>query len=120
MALVTGGCTGIGRAIARRLGSAGAQVAVNHPHTGELADAMVAQLRASGTDAAGFTANVSIRHEFVARVKAILDRWGQWDVLVAFGRLGTPGEIADVVTFLAGEGSGWITGQVVRVNGGTV
>jgi 3-oxoacyl-[acyl-carrier protein] reductase len=38
----------------------------------------------------------------------------------AFGRLGTPEVIADVVTFVAGPEAGWITGQVLRVNGGTV
>ncbi|CZR55470.1 related to 3-oxoacyl-[acyl-carrier-protein] reductase [Phialocephala subalpina] len=34
------------------------------------------------------------------------------------GRIGTPEEVADVAAFLAGEGGKWITGQVVRVNGG--
>jgi len=34
------------------------------------------------------------------------------------GRIGTPEEIADVTGFLAGEGGRWITGQVIRVNGG--
>jgi 3-oxoacyl-[acyl-carrier protein] reductase len=34
------------------------------------------------------------------------------------GRIGTPEEIADVTSFLAGEGSKWVTGQVLRVNGG--
>jgi 3-oxoacyl-[acyl-carrier protein] reductase len=38
----------------------------------------------------------------------------------AFDRLGTPEEIADVVAFLAGDRAGWITGQIVRANGGTV
>ncbi|KAK9315654.1 hypothetical protein V1524DRAFT_447063 [Lipomyces starkeyi] len=33
-------------------------------------------------------------------------------------RIGTPEEIADVVAFLSGDGSKWITGQIVRVNGG--
>ncbi|KAK9358836.1 hypothetical protein V1504DRAFT_259118 [Lipomyces starkeyi] len=33
-------------------------------------------------------------------------------------RIGTPEEIADVVAFLGGDGSKWITGQIVRVNGG--
>ncbi len=239
VALVTGGCTGIGRAIVHRLGAAGARVAVNHPHTPELADAVVAELVASGTDAAAFAADVSDRGEFVSMVEAIVDRWGRWDTLVsnaaiattrslvefdepsidrlvavnvkgvvwgmqlaaelladggrviaigssttglmlpgysvydatkaaveqltrigahelgvrgitvnvvapgatatetyaagrgdelvstfaamsAFGRLGTPDEIADAVAFLAGDGAGWITGQVIRVNGGTV
>jgi len=36
----------------------------------------------------------------------------------AFGRLGQPMEIAEVVAFLAGEAAGWVTGQNIRVNGG--
>ena len=35
-----------------------------------------------------------------------------------FGKLGEPAEIADVFVFLAGEGSRWISGQVIPVNGG--
>jgi 3-oxoacyl-[acyl-carrier protein] reductase len=34
-----------------------------------------------------------------------------------FNRLGAPEEIADVMLFLSGEGSRWMSGQVVRVNG---
>lgn len=37
-----------------------------------------------------------------------------------FGRLGEPDDIASVVAFLAGPASGWINGQVIRVNGGMV
>ena len=33
-------------------------------------------------------------------------------------RIGSPEEIADVVAFLASDNSRWVTGQVVRVNGG--
>jgi len=36
----------------------------------------------------------------------------------AFGRLGRPEEIAEVVAFLAGDAAGWVTGQNLRVNGG--
>jgi len=36
----------------------------------------------------------------------------------AFGRLGKPGEIADVVAFLASDAAGWISGQNLRANGG--
>jgi len=35
-------------------------------------------------------------------------------------RLGTPADIAAVVSFLAGPDGGWINGQVVRANGGMV
>ena len=34
------------------------------------------------------------------------------------GSLGKPDEIADVITFLSGHESRWITGQVLKVNGG--
>jgi 3-oxoacyl-[acyl-carrier protein] reductase len=37
-----------------------------------------------------------------------------------FGRLGEPDDIARVVSFLAGPDSGWVNGQVLRVNGGVI
>lgn len=44
-----------------------------------------------------------------------LQQFGQ---LSAFGRLGRPAEIGEVVAFLASDAAGWITGQNIRVNGG--
>ncbi|MGH7991490.1 MAG: SDR family oxidoreductase [Limisphaerales bacterium] len=35
----------------------------------------------------------------------------------AFGRIGKPEEIAEVVAFLASDASNWISGQNIRVNG---
>jgi 3-oxoacyl-[acyl-carrier protein] reductase len=35
-------------------------------------------------------------------------------------RLGTPDDIAEVVSFLAGPRGHWVNGQVVRVNGGMI
>jgi 3-oxoacyl-[acyl-carrier protein] reductase len=37
-----------------------------------------------------------------------------------FNRLGTIEEIADVIAFVASDNARWITGQNIRVNGGTV
>jgi 3-oxoacyl-[acyl-carrier protein] reductase len=37
-----------------------------------------------------------------------------------FGRLGQPDDIARVVSFLAGPDSGWVSGQVIRANGGII
>ena len=34
------------------------------------------------------------------------------------GRIGQPEEVANVVGFLAGEQGSWVTGQVLKVNGG--
>ena len=36
----------------------------------------------------------------------------------AFGRLGQPMKIAEVVAFLASNAANWVTGQNIRVNGG--
>jgi 3-oxoacyl-[acyl-carrier protein] reductase len=33
-------------------------------------------------------------------------------------RLGQPEDIANLVSFLAGPGGGWVNGQVLRANGG--
>lgn len=38
----------------------------------------------------------------------------------AFGRLGEPEDIANVISFLVSDQSGWVTGQTLRVNGGYV
>ncbi|MFN3789537.1 SDR family oxidoreductase [Massilia sp.] len=35
-------------------------------------------------------------------------------------RLGEPGDIARIVSFLVSEESGWVNGQVLRANGGTI
>jgi len=37
-----------------------------------------------------------------------------------FGRLGEPEDIARVVSFLAGPDGGWVSGQVLRANGGVI
>jgi 3-oxoacyl-[acyl-carrier protein] reductase len=40
--------------------------------------------------------------------------------LAALGRLGQPADIADVVAMLVSEEAHWITGQNIRVNGGSI
>ena len=40
--------------------------------------------------------------------------------MIAFGRLGEPEDIAKVVLFLASDEASWITGQILRANGGFI
>ncbi|EKM76907.1 hypothetical protein AGABI1DRAFT_78024 [Agaricus bisporus var. burnettii JB137-S8] len=42
-----------------------------------------------------------------------------WASLTALGRPGQPDDIASLVSFLASQGSGYITGQTISVNGGS-
>jgi 3-oxoacyl-[acyl-carrier protein] reductase len=37
---------------------------------------------------------------------------------IPLGRFGTPEDVAKVVSFLASDGASYVTGEVVRVNGG--
>ena len=39
---------------------------------------------------------------------------------VPFGRIGRPDEQAEAVAFLASEAASWITGQIIRTNGGII
>lgn len=47
--------------------------------------------------------------------KAFLD---QFLPNIPLGRLGDPRDIANMVTFLASDAAGWVTGQTISVNGG--
>jgi 3-oxoacyl-[acyl-carrier protein] reductase len=40
--------------------------------------------------------------------------------MAAFGRIGTPDDIAKAVVLLVSEEAGWITGQNICVNGGFI
>ncbi len=52
---------------------------------------------------------------FTGRSEAMIERIVQD---IPMGRLGTPDEVARVVSFLAGPDGGWVSGQVIRANGG--
>ncbi|TLD32048.1 DNA helicase [Venturia nashicola] len=54
-----------------------------------------------------------------ASVVAGKEAVGRTEREIAMGRMGTPGEIAEVVGFLMGEGARYVNGAVVEVNGGT-
>jgi 3-oxoacyl-[acyl-carrier protein] reductase len=43
---------------------------------------------------------------------------GDWSTQIPLGRLGTPDDVAAAVAFLASDRAGYVTGQVIAVNGG--
>jgi 3-oxoacyl-[acyl-carrier protein] reductase len=44
----------------------------------------------------------------------------EWEKSIPMGRLGRPEEIADLITFLASERAGYITGTSILVDGGHI
>ena len=82
-ALVTGAATGIGKAIAAALAAAGASVVVNHNHTPQPAEKVVAEIGEAGGTAVAIAADVSSRIEYQAMVGRMLAGFGRWDILVS-------------------------------------
>ena len=81
VAVVTGGNSGIGRALARALGEAGASVVVA-ARTPARNDDAVAEFTAAGIEAVAVRTDVTVRDEVEALAATVLDRFGRVDVLV--------------------------------------
>jgi NAD(P)-dependent dehydrogenase (short-subunit alcohol dehydrogenase family) len=62
----------------------------------------------------------SIRTEMMKSVWADPDRMRALQVSSFLGRMAEPEEVASVALFLASDGANWITGQAIRVDGGTL
>jgi 3-oxoacyl-[acyl-carrier protein] reductase len=82
VALVTGASRGIGRAIAERIGRAGAQVVVNYQSNAEAAADVVSAIERHGQRAAAFQADVSQPVQVEALVQFTLTTFGHLDILV--------------------------------------
>jgi enoyl-[acyl-carrier protein] reductase III len=82
LALVTGGSRGIGRAIALKLGTLGAEVIVNYAHREADADRCVAELTELGTSAWPMKANMGDPEEIHRLFLAVKDQFGGIDILI--------------------------------------
>jgi len=82
VALVTGGSRGIGRAIALKLASEGAHVAVNFNQNQLAAEEVVAAAKVAGVDAIMVQGDIGTREGAEAAVKATGERWNRLDILV--------------------------------------
>jgi glucose 1-dehydrogenase len=81
-ALVTGASSGIGEAVARALGAAGADVVVNYITDPQAAEQVAAEIRAGGVQAVAIRADVSREDDVRAMFAEMLRAWGTVDILV--------------------------------------
>src|SRR5437762_774848 len=136
VAIVTGAARGLGRAAAARLSERGAAVAVN-VRDAERAEAVASELR---PDALAVPGDITLPDAIRSIVERTLERFGRIDILVnnaaltqehatpellerlaqgyPIPRLGTAGEVADLICFIASERAGYITGASLDINGG--
>ncbi len=95
--VVTGAATGIGDATAIRFASEGARVAcldIDPAENGSTAAAAAAY----GVDAFALTCDVRSRSDQEAAFKAVIERWGRIDVLVASAGIYTGGPLHQIPT----------------------
>jgi enoyl-[acyl-carrier protein] reductase III len=83
VALVTGAARGIGRAIARKLASAGCDVIVNYYNSADEADALCAEIRAGGRRALAVQASVGVPDSVDEMFDAIGRQFERLDIVVS-------------------------------------
>ncbi len=81
-AIVTGSSRGVGRATALRLGQLGCSVLVNYSASADAAEAVAAEVEATGVKAIPFRANVADPSDCEAMVAEAVRAFGRLDVLV--------------------------------------
>lgn len=81
-ALVTGGNSGIGAAIARALADSGAKVAINYVSHPEMAERMVNELKAKGSEAFSVEADISDPQAVETMFQTLDETWGGIDILI--------------------------------------
>jgi len=82
VALVTGGGTGIGRAVAETFAHEGAKVAVNYSRSRDAAEEVVTGIRASGGTAITIAADVSRESDVTAMMDRVIAEFGRLDFLL--------------------------------------
>lgn len=87
--VVTGGATGIGLALAKRIGAAGAKLVLCEPRAEKLAEA-VAELTALGVEARAFVGDVTDAASVEALADFAWEAYGRADAIIANAGVGGP------------------------------
>lgn len=82
VALVTGGATGIGEAITRKLASYGCDVFINYNTSAASANALIEELGVSGSRLAAKQANVASYSDAEQLIEAVVQTFGRLDIVV--------------------------------------
>jgi len=82
VALVAGGSRGIGAAVARRLATMGAEVAITYKSQRDAADAVVSEIKTAGGQALAFELDVVLSGSVDGVVRNVVERCGRIDILV--------------------------------------
>ena len=82
VSLVTGASRGLGRSIALKLSTLGAQVAVNYRASDEAAASLAGEIEAGGGEAMLVKADVADAGAVKAMTREIARKWGKIDILV--------------------------------------
>ncbi|MGC2401539.1 MAG: SDR family oxidoreductase [Acidobacteriaceae bacterium] len=95
VAIVTGGNSGIGRAVALELARQGASLVIDYVSHPEAADAVEKEITALGANVIGVQADVSKVEELQHLVDATVDKFGRLDVMVNNAGVETRSSILD-------------------------
>jgi NAD(P)-dependent dehydrogenase (short-subunit alcohol dehydrogenase family) len=96
VALVTGAARRIGRSVASRLASEGADVIVNYRNSKAEAEEVVAQISAMGRRATAIQADVAKRADVLALFTSIEKEFGRLDILVNNAGMFFPSKFEDL------------------------
>lgn len=81
-AVVTGGYRGIGKAIAIKLASMGANVVINAIGAPETAEDTINEIKSFGVEAQAVSANVTVEEEVNGMIAKVIEKFGHIDILV--------------------------------------
>ncbi|MBI3942726.1 MAG: SDR family oxidoreductase [Chloroflexi bacterium] len=116
VALVTGASQGIGRSRPLALARDGFDLVMNYRSHGDEAQQVVQDIKNLGGRALAIQADVGVRQEVENYYSEAEIQAG--GARIPWGRLGTSDEIGTAVAFLCSPKADYITGSVLRIDGG--